>query len=117
WMLDGLRAWIEAGLRPLGIEPQIGRIEGAWCPGFSDVGVGGRKLAGLGFRVTRDWVLMRGVMAVSPVDAADWELLAACHRLIDVDIRPQAATSLVETTGDPSWTVDSAIEHLQPIAV
>lgn len=117
WMTDALRSWLEAALGPLGLPPRIGRVEGAWCAGFSDVAVDGRKLAGLGFRVTRDWIAMRGMLAVRPIDDADHELLVACHRLIGVEVRREASTSLAECTGDPGWTVERAVEHLRRIAV
>jgi hypothetical protein len=117
WMTDALHAWFEAALGPLGLRPRIGRVEGAWCAGFSDVAVDGRKLAGLGFRVTRDWIAMRGMLAVSPIDDSDHALLVACHRLIGVELSRQASTSLAEGTGDPRWTVERAIEQLRRIAV
>jgi hypothetical protein len=113
WMCAALHGWLAERLAAVGQTPTLGRVDGAWCPGFSDVAAGGRKLAGMGFRVTRGWVVMRGVLAVRPIDDADWTLLAACHRLIDVDIRREAATSLVECTGDDSWTVERAITQLR----
>jgi hypothetical protein len=112
WMTDALHRWLVERLAGVAETPTLGRVEGAWCPGFSDIAVGGRKLAGLGFRVTRGWVVMRGVLAVRAIDDADWALLAACHRLIDVDIVREAATSLVESTGDNGWTVERAIARL-----
>jgi hypothetical protein len=117
WMTEALRSWLDAAFAPLGLRPRSGRVEGAWCPGFSDVSVGGRKLIGLGFRVTRDWIAMRGIMPVLPIDDADHELLVACHRLIGVEMQPGASTSLVECTGDPRWSVEGAIEHLREIQV
>lgn len=117
WMTDALQAWLEAALGPLGLRLERGRVEGAWCPGFSDVSVGGRKLVGLGFRVTRDWIAMRGVMPVRPIEAADHDLLAACHHLIGVEVRGDASTSLVQCTGDTRWTVEGAIEYLRRIRV
>ena len=116
WMMDALRGWFEAALRPLGLEPRTGRVEGAWCPGFSDVAVAGRKLAGLGFRVTRDRVAMRGVVDVGPMHEWDLRVLAATHRLIGLEVRPEAAISLAEATGDATWTVDRALDHLRDIA-
>jgi hypothetical protein len=115
WMTGALRSWFDAAFGSLGLRLRTGRVEGAWCPGFSDVSVGGRKLVGLGYRVTRDWIAMRGMMPVRPIDDADHELLVACHRLIGVEVRPEASTSLVECTGDSRWTVESAIEHLRGI--
>jgi hypothetical protein len=116
WMMDALRDWFDAALRPLGVSVETGRIPGAWCPGFSDVGAGGRKLAGLGFRVTRGMVVMRGVLPVQPVDAADLALLRATHALIDLHVDAATLTSLAEATGDPGWTVERAIEHLRGVA-
>lgn len=113
WMCSRLRAWFAKWLGALGVTMTMGRVDGAWCPGFSDVAVGGRKLAGLGFRVTRELVVMRGTCAVRPIDDADWSLLAACHRLIGVDIVRGAATSLAESTGDDSWTSETAIAHVR----
>ena len=116
WMMDALRAWFVAALAPLGVAAETGRIENAWCPGFSDIGVGGRKLVGLGFRVTRGMVVMRGVLPVTPVHAADLALLRACHRLIDLEIDAATLTSLAECTGDATWTVARAIEHFRAAA-
>lgn len=116
WMMDALRAWFTAALQPLGVAVQVGRVENAWCPGFSDVGVDGRKLAGLGFRVTRGVVVMRGVLPVTPVSADDLALLQACHRLIDLHIDPATLTSLAECTGDPSWDDARAIAHFRGVA-
>jgi len=116
WMMDALRGWFTAALRPLGVDVQVGRVENAWCPGFSDIGVDGRKLAGLGFRVTRGVVVMRGVLPVTPVSAEDLEILQACHRLIDLHIDPATLTSLAECTGDASWDGARAIAHLRDVA-
>jgi hypothetical protein len=116
WMMDALRTWFAAALQPLGVAVQVGRIENAWCPGFSDIAAGGRKLAGLGFRVTRGMVVMRGVLPVTPVSTDDLALLQATHALIDLRIDPATLTSLAEATGDPTWTTARAIEHLRAVA-
>jgi len=116
WIMDALRDWFVAGLEPLGLAVQVGRVDGAWCPGFSDIAVDGRKLAGLGFRVTRGMVVMRGVLPVTPVSAADLALLQACHRLIGLDVDPAALTSLADATGDPAWDDARAIAHLRAVA-
>lgn len=96
WMLHSLHRWFDAGLQPWGVQTTVGRVEGAWCPGFSDLAVGGRKLVGLGFRVTRERVVMRGVMSVGAISRGDFDLLARCHQLIGVEIRRGAAISLSE---------------------
>lgn len=113
WMMGALTAWLGQRLATLGITLTQGRVEGAWCPGFSDIAAQGRKLAGLGFRVTRDWVAMRGVLAVAALDAADLAVLQATHRLIGVDVSAQACTSLAELSGDPTWTVARAVAALR----
>lgn len=115
WMMDALRGWFAAGLDPLGVTVRTGRVEGAWCPGFSDIAAGGRKLAGLGFRVTRGMVVMRGVLATTAVNAADLAVLQACHRLIDLEVSPDALTSLAECTGDPTWDDARAIAHFRTV--
>ncbi len=116
WMMDSLQAWFEHALRPLGVTIAVGKVENAWCPGFSDIAVDGRKLVGLGFRVTRSVVVMRGVMPTRPISAADLALLQATHRLIDLRIDPGRLTSLAECTGDPTWDDARAIAHLRAVA-
>jgi hypothetical protein len=116
WMLDALRAWFAAALGPLGLEVATGRVDGAWCPGFSDVAVGGRKLAGLGFRVTRGVVVVRGMLAVRRVSDADLQVLRACHALIDLGVERAALTSLAEASGDGSWDDARALARLRAVA-
>jgi len=96
WMNGSLLAWFRAALAGFGVQAGSGRVEGGWCPGFSDVSVAGRKLIGLGYRVTRDWVVMRGMMAVAPIDEDDMNLLVACHRLIDVEVVAAALGEMAE---------------------
>lgn len=110
WMLHSLHRWFAAGLTPYGVDTTVERVEGAWCPGFSDLAVHGRKLAGLGFRLTRDRVVMRGVMAVRPMSDADFDVLTRCHRLIGVRLRRGAATSLAEAAAVDGLTVAGAID-------
>jgi hypothetical protein len=55
-----VRGWLGAGAAGL----KQGRIDGAWCPGFSDLSVDGRKLVGLGFKLTRDTAVVRAIIGV-----------------------------------------------------
>ncbi len=110
WMLHSLRRWFDAALAPLSVRAAVERVDGAWCPGFSDIAVGGRKLAGLGFRVTRERVVMRGVLAVRPMSDADLDVLVRCHQLIGVDVRAGTAISLAEAARRPDLDVASTIE-------
>jgi hypothetical protein len=115
WMNDSLSAWFRTALAGFGVHAASGRVEGGWCPGFSDVAVGGRKLIGLGYKVTRDWVVMRGMMAVAPIAEDDMDLLIACHRLIGVEVVPVANTSLAEAAGRPGLRVAEVIEHWRDV--
>jgi hypothetical protein len=115
WMMRSLHRWFEAALEPMGVATRVGRVEGAWCPGFSDIATQGRKLAGLGFRVTREWVVMRGVMAVRPMSAADLEVLVQCHRLINVEVRGDTAISLSEAAGLPRLDVPATIDAIRDV--
>ncbi len=115
WINTELVAWFGAALARFGVEAGSGRVEGGWCPGFSDVSVAGRKLIGLGYRVTREWVVMRGMMAVAPITEEDMELLVACHRLIDVEVTPAANTSLAEASGLPGLGVAEVIERWRDV--
>lgn len=101
WMMRSLHRWFQAALAPLGVTCAVGRVQGAWCPGFSDITVAGRKLAGLGFRTTRDHVVVRGLLAVQPLDAADEDLLVRTHALIGRAVLPGTSISLSEATGMP----------------
>jgi hypothetical protein len=117
WMSAALTGWFASALGTYGVEPVTGRVEGGWCPGFSDIAAGGRKLVGLGFRVTRDWVVMRGIMPVAPIAAADMDLLLACHRLIGVEVAPEANTSLSEAAGLPPLTVADVIARWRDVRI
>jgi hypothetical protein len=115
WMLHSLHRWFVAALAPFSVVATVERVEGAWCPGFSDLAVSGRKLAGMGFRVTRERVVMRGVMAVRPMSDADFDVLVRCHRLIGVVLRRDSATSLAETARVPDLDVFATIDALRGV--
>ncbi|HVA20606.1 MAG TPA: hypothetical protein VNN74_00700 [Candidatus Micrarchaeia archaeon] len=112
WMLGAVHGWLQGFLRPLGVTLRPGRVEGAWCPGFSDGGVDGRKLVGLGFRVSRGRIACRGVLAVLPLRADDLAWLRACHALIGLPVDPGRCTSLAECTGDAGWDAAAAVTRL-----
>ena len=116
WMLHSLHRWFERALEPFSVAATVERVEGAWCPGFSDIAVGGRKLAGLGFRVTRERVVMRGVLAVRPMSDGDFDVLVRCHRLIGIDVRGDTAISLAEAAGSPDLDVATTIAAFRSVA-
>jgi hypothetical protein len=115
WMNESLGAWFRTALAGFGLRAASGRVEGGWCPGFSDLSVNGRKLIGLGYRVTRDWVVMRGMMAVAPIAEDDMDLLVTCHRLIGVEVVPSANTSLADAAGRPDLRVAEVIERWRDV--
>jgi hypothetical protein len=116
WMSDSLNAWFRRALHGFHVQMETGKVEGAWCPGFSDIAVARRKLIGLGYRVTREWVVMRGVMPVRPISPDDMAVLTACHRLIDIEVDPGANTSLSECAGDPDLEVEAVIDRWRAVA-
>jgi len=80
-LIAALHTFLEGRLSAFGVRLEPGRVDGAWCPGFSDLAVDGRKLVGLGMRLTGGWGIVRGVVAVSPPDPSELRRLDACHQL------------------------------------
>jgi lipoate-protein ligase A len=95
WMLGKVAQWFRAALAVYEIEDiSVGKVEGAWCPGFSDIAVSGKKLVGLGFRVTKDWVVVRGVLPVIAYDDVELNALIKCHQLIGVAVEAEKFVAL-----------------------
>jgi hypothetical protein len=113
---QSLLAFLEHRLEPYGVRLQLGKIDGAWCPGFSDIGLGGRKLAGLGLRITKGWGLVRGVVAVSPPQAEELQWLDECHRAFGPGVDPATFTSLAEIPGLDGIDQQMATELLGGVA-
>lgn len=90
-----VQLWLEGALPPLA----RGRIEGAWCPGFSDLAIGGRKLVGVGFKLRRDVLLARAVVAVRPLSPPELAVLDACHRTFGKQVQGAVLTSMAEVMG------------------
>lgn len=121
WMCDALAVWLSQRLGDAGLPGvERGAVDGAWCPGFSDLQASGRKLVGIGFRLTRERVLGRGMISVLPLDDAQLELLRATHALIDRDVREDSCTSLAALAANAGiggeWDVDRAIRLLRGAA-
>jgi len=104
-----LRAFLNSRLSPFGASLELGRVDGAWCPGFSDLAIDGRKLAGLGMRLTRGWGLVRGVVAVSPPDPEELDRLDLCHRTFGPGLDPARMISLAEIPGLAGIDRDAAL--------
>jgi hypothetical protein len=98
-LTQSLLAFLEQRLEPYGVRLALGKVVGAWCPGFSDISWGGRKLAGLGLRITKGWGLVRGVVAVSPPEADELQRLDQCHRAFGPGVDYSTLTSLADIPG------------------
>jgi len=92
-----------------GATVEKGRVEGAWCPGFSDLSVAGRKLAGVGFKLTREIALVRLIIGVRPPGEAELSALDRCHRTFGLEVRPERLTWLAELMGRPGLDWESAL--------
>ncbi len=111
-LCSSVRGFLEERLGPRVAGLAQGRVEGAWCPGFSDLGLGGRKLCGLGLRLVQGLGLVRGVVAVSPPDGAEMEALDACHRVFGAGLRRDRMISLSEIVGREDLGREEAIRWL-----
>jgi lipoate-protein ligase A len=99
WMLSKVAQWFRTALTTYDVgNVSVGKVEGAWCPGFSDIAVGGKKLVGLGFRVTKDWVVVRGVLPVIAYNDAEVKALIKCHELIGVVVEAEKFVALEQCT-------------------
>ncbi|MGA9775951.1 MAG: hypothetical protein WBU92_08535 [Candidatus Dormiibacterota bacterium] len=101
-VLEVVRGWLEARFSPLRLDR--GRVEGAWCPGFSDLSVGGRKLVGVGFKLRRDAVLARAVVQLRPLREEELGVLDLCHRAFGPGVDGEVLTSLGEQLAQPQIT-------------
>jgi lipoate-protein ligase A len=112
WMLGKVAQWFRAALATYEVEDvTVGKVEGAWCPGFSDIAVGGKKLVGLGFRVTKDWVVVRGVLPVTSYNEIEVNALIKCHQLIGVEVAPEMFVALEQCTSYEGLGVTGVIEQ------
>ena len=111
-----LRTFLEERLSSVGVRLDQGRVDGAWCPGFSDLAMEGRKLAGLGLRLTGGWGLVRGVVAVSPPDPEELRSLDACHLVFGPGLDYSRLTSLAEIEGLAGTDREAAIRLLGDVA-
>jgi lipoate-protein ligase A len=116
WMLGKVANWFRAALDVYRVtDVSVGRVDGAWCPGFSDIAVGGKKLVGLGFRVTKDWVVVRGVLPLVAYNDVELNALIKCHELIGVTVDPQTFVAMEQCTSDPRVGVADVMERWRQV--
>lgn len=109
-VLEVVSSWLEARLEDLRLGR--GRVAGAWCPGFSDLSVDGRKLVGVGFKLRRDQALARAVLAVHPPTASELQALNLCHLAFGAGVAAESLVSLAELKAQPGMTREQALELL-----
>jgi hypothetical protein len=111
-LTHSLRAFLEERLRPSRVRLSQGQVDGAWCPGFRDLSVEGRKLAGLGLRLTGGWGLVRGVVAVCPPGPEELAALNACHLVFGSGVNGARLISISELPGLSGTDRDAAARLL-----
>ncbi len=111
-LTQSIRIFLERRLRPFGVQLDAGKVEGAWCPGFSDLSVEGRKLVGLGYRLTPKLALIRGVVAVRAPGSEELEALHRCHLAFGPGIAASVMTALSHLDGLGSLDQAGAIQLL-----
>jgi hypothetical protein len=100
-LMSGVTEFLRARFGPRGSGLKQGRIEGAWCPGFSDLSVEGRKLVGLGFKLTRDTAVVRAIIGVRMPGQDELRALDACHLVFGPGLDPSRLGWLADVMGPP----------------
>lgn len=111
---DAMYALLRAALAGLGLRAARGLVPGGYCPGDSDVAVGGRKVAGISQRRRRLASLVHAFVLVEGEGASRARLAARFYALaapgVDAgppgkgpypEVRPEAVQSLSEAAGRP----------------
>ncbi|MHB1526291.1 MAG: hypothetical protein ACYDEA_05375 [Candidatus Dormibacteria bacterium] len=111
-LLAAFLAFLDGKLKPWALILEKGRVEGAWCPGFSDVAVSGRKLAGLGFKLTRETALVRAILGVRPPSSVELETLDAAHRTFGPGVQGERLCWLSQLLELPDLDHDGALQLL-----
>ena len=109
WLATDL---LQVALEPRGLHLISGRVEGAWCPGFSDLSIEGRKLAGVGFKLTRELALVRLIVGLSRPPSEWLAALDASHRVAGSGIDPAALCWLSDLLHLPDLSQEEAVRLL-----
>ncbi len=108
-MLKVAQGLLQRGIARFGARVESGRVEGAWCPGFSDLSVEGRKLAGVGFKLTREVGLARLIIGVRRPGEGELAALDGCHRALGLEVREERLSWLNEVIGRSSLDWGAAL--------
>jgi lipoate-protein ligase A len=80
-------------LEAFGIMGTVGEIEGEYCPGRYSVHIAGRKVMGVGQRLTRSAAYVGGVIVLDGAEAIN-EVLDPVYRLLDIPFDPNVTGAL-----------------------
>lgn len=84
-------------LDAFGITGTIGEVEGEYCPGKYSVHIAGRKVMGVGQRLTRSAAYVGGVVVLDGDEAIN-EVLDPVYRLLDIPFDPNVTGALSDVT-------------------
>ena len=84
-------------LADFGITGTIGEIEGEYCPGKYSVHISGRKVMGVGQRLTKNAAYVGGVVVLDGVDTIN-DVLEPVYRHLGIPFDPGATGALSDVT-------------------
>jgi hypothetical protein len=111
-LMAGVTGFLRGWLGPRAAALEQGRVDGAWCPGFSDLAVDGRKLVGLGFKLTRDTAVVRAIIGVRRPGPDELLALDACHRVFGPGLDPGRLGWLADVIELPELDQAGAVRML-----
>ena len=100
---ETLAGWVVAALRRLGVDAQLGEVEGEYCPGEYSVSAGGRrKLMGVGQRIVQGAAHVGGVLVVGDSERVRAALVPV-YAALGIPWRPETAGSVEDELHGVSW--------------
>jgi lipoate-protein ligase A len=100
---ERVAALVAAALRRLGVDAQVGEVEGEYCPGDYSVNAGGRrKLMGVGQRIVQGAAHVGGVIVVDG-SARVRDALVPVYSALGLAWRPETAGSVADEVGPLAW--------------
>lgn len=114
-MHDGFRqlsAIVVATLGDFGIHGEVGEVPGEYCPGQYSVHIGGKKVMGVGQRLTRNAAHVGGVIVLSNSEVIN-EVLIPIYDLLEIPLAPEATGSITDAfTVDAAALMDRMTDHV-----
>lgn len=85
-------------LASFGISGTVGEVDGEYCPGRFSVHISGRKVMGVGQRLTRTGAYVGGVVVLDGADMIN-DVLGPVYRLLGLTFDPATTGALSDVTG------------------